>query len=154
MSSSSFKHPSSIHKTCKTKAEMKQFTDAASCPIVPNESTKEKAKLRHSVGVFKGQKQRTYNKWRTRLLAHLDQLGLIFTLRRTPPEEEYFVEQDSSTREVMHRIRCERDCDAIEEICMSIEGEPLEKIAQCTYAKEVLDTLDRCYRVSAPQESN
>lgn len=126
---------------------MKLFTDAASCPIVPNEDSKEKDKRRHSVGVFKGKKQRTYKKWRTRLLAHLDQLGLSFTLRRTPPEEEYPVEQDSSAREVMYQIRCEHDCDAIEEILMSIEGEPLERIAQCTYAKEVLDTLDGCYMV-------
>lgn len=134
---------------CKTKAEKKQFTDAASCPIVPDEATKQKIKLRHHVGTFQGGKQRHYAQWRKRLLTHLERLGLTFTLQRTPPEEQFPAGLDPAEREAMYHTRCEYDCDAIEEFCMSVEGEALEKIGQCTYAKEILDTLDGCYLKSS-----
>lgn len=143
--------PSPSNKVCcKTKAERKQFTDAASCPIVPDEATKRKIKLRHHVGVFRGGKQRDYSKWRERLLLHLERLGLESTLQRTPPEEPLPAEiMDKSERETWYQARCERDCDAIEEFCMSVEGEALERIGHCTYAKELLDTLDKWYLKSA-----
>ncbi|XP_062553374.1 uncharacterized protein LOC134218423 [Armigeres subalbatus] len=130
---------------CKTKAERKEFTDDASCPIVPDEATKQKIKLRHHVGIFRGDKRRDYSKWRNRLLSHLERLGLTFTLQRTPPEEPCPAGLDQVEREAWYQTRCEHDCDAIEEFCMSVEGEALEKIGHCTYAKEVLNALDECY---------
>lgn len=127
----------------KTKADRKQFDDQEmSCPIAPDEATGERVKLRRRVGVFTGKNRREYTGWKKRLVAHLVLLKLDQVLKRTPPEVRGLGRKDGAGA---YQERCEQDCEVIDEICTTIEGAPLDQVAGCTYAKELMDTLDGIY---------
>lgn len=103
------------------------------------------------VDVFDGDEAK-FAIWKWQLVHHLTRMNLQHTLVSTPLEEKDAVAdpkatpaQEAARKERYHR-RCEEDDAAMDEICNTIIGEPLQKIGECTYAKECMDVLVRIYQ--------
>ncbi|XP_055611567.1 uncharacterized protein LOC129758134 [Uranotaenia lowii] len=145
------RRPKPSHSCCiKTKAALKDFDSEIreqEVFVLPDDDDiRKRIHARRRVGRFNGLKG-CYKMWRASLLMHLKDLGLEHTLERIPPEEIYEIDGDfdGEAWASAYQKRCEQDCEAIDEMCTTMDLEPLKRVAHCTYAKDILDTLDLNY---------
>ena len=98
--------------------------------------------------VFDGREE-NFSAWKVRLTRRLGRMGLLYTLMRTPPEEEYAIPGEAAKeddRKAWMKKRDEDDVEALDEIVLSVSNEVLNKIIGVEYAKDAMDTLVRAYQ--------
>lgn len=88
--------------------------------------------------------------WKWRMEHQLRRMGVIHTLLRTPPEEEYAIpvenEEEEEERKKKYKQRMDEDEIAIDEIVMCVDNNVLNKLVGLSYAKEAMDTLTKAYQ--------
>lgn len=103
------------------------------------------------VPLFKGD-EKSFPFWKRRMEQYLKQDGLLYTLEKTPDEEDYAAPTEGAdaaaenARKEKLQKRLKDDDAAVNQFWFALDDIAMGHVLDCRYAKHIMDTLIRIYQ--------